>query len=347
MWSIISKKTPKLIGVDISATSVSVLELSKHGDIFQVEAYGKSSLSEQQEVQDIDILGAAVKFAVIQSGTNSRNAVVAIPSSSVITKIIQLDANLDEADIEAQVYLEAARYIPYPIEEVSLDFQIQDFDDQKLDKLDVLITASRTKKVMHLVDILKVAGLTAKIIDIDTYALERASYVIRNSLPNRGCNKTIAIINVGVTLTTISILHNFTTLYTREEVLDSNLLAIAIQKQHALLAQSNYMACDPQDQFMKNLVSFWETLIALIQRSLQLFFSTSHYNTIDHIVLIGEAAVIPGLATFINEHLSIPCTVANPFMDMLIPKHIDCHVIAMAAPALMICSGLALRNFFQ
>ncbi len=347
MWSIISKKPPKLIGVDISSTSVKVLELSKQGDIFQVEAYSIAPLVAQQDVQDINILGSAVKLAVTQSGTSCRNAIIAIPSSLAITKIIQLDANLDQEDIEAQVYLEADRYIPYPIDEVSLDFQIQDLANRKSDKLDVLIAASRTKNVAHLVKILQVAGLTTKIVDIDTYALERASYIIRDSLPNKGYDKTIAIIDVGTKLATVTILHNLVTLYTREEVFGGKPLTMAIQQQYSLLAKSTHVARDSRGESMQHVLPFWETLIALIQRSLQLFFSTSRYNTIDHIVLIGEGAILPGLAIFLSQRLSITCTVANPFMDMVIPKHINCHLIAIAAPALTVCCGLALRNFFQ
>lgn len=355
MPSIFSKKLPKLIGLDISPTSVKLLELSKQGDKFHVECYGVAPLFPdamvESDIKDVNAVGEAVKLVVSRSRTSCRNAILAVPGSSVITKVIQLDDNLDENEMEAYIHLEASRYIPYPMEEVSLDFQVQGPNAKKADKLDVFIAASRTENVNSRVEALKAGGLNTSVVDVETYAIERACQFITDKLPGGGQDKTIAIIDIGSVITSITVLHNLATIYTREEVFGGKQLTEAIQRRYGLtyeeagLAKKQGALAD--DYVPEVLDPFREALIPLIRRSLQFFFSASNHNEVDHIVLAGGGAFIPGLTDLVTERLGTSCSIADPFVNMTVASRVDRASLAADAPALMVCCGLALRSFYS
>ena len=353
MLSLLSKKQSRMVGVDVSSTSVKLLELSQRGDQFRVESYGVAPLLAdamvEGDVKDIEAVGDATKLLVARSRTSNSNAIIAVPGSSVITKVIQMDANLEEQEMEAQIHLEASRYIPYPMEEVSLDFQVLGLNEKNPEKVNIFIAASRTENVNARVEALKIGGLNTMVVDVETYAIERAVSLITESLPNEGKDKTIAIIDIGSVITSITVLHNLSTIYNREEVFGGKQLTEAIQRRYGLtyeeagLAKKHGALAD--DYVPEVLDPFREALIPLIRRSLQFFFSASNYNEVDHIVLAGGGAFIPGLTDLATERLGTSCTVADPFTQMSIARRVDQAALAADAPALMVCCGLALRSF--
>ncbi len=352
-WPIFSRNKPKLLGVDISSTSVKLLELSQQGGHYRVESYAVAPLfpdsQAEGDIKDIEAVSEAIKLVIARSGTHLRHAAVAVSSSSVITKVLELDAALEDHETAVQAKLEASRYIPYPMEEVSLDFEILGVNEKNSEKVDVLAAASRTENVDIRVDALKLGGVTADVVDVESYAMERACPLIAAQLPDRGVDKTIAIVDIGSVVTTINVLHNLSTIYSREEVFGGKQLTESIQRRYGLtyeeagLAKKQGALAD--DYVPEVLDPFREALIPLIRRSLQFFFSASRYNEIDHIVLAGGGAFIPGLSDLVKERLGTECSIANPFLDMSISTRVDALVLSADAPSLMICSGLALRSF--
>lgn len=355
MLSILSKKSPKLVAVDISPLSVRLLELSKDGKVFHVDSYGIVPLYPnamvESDIKDVKAVGEAIKQVVARSDTSCRHAIIAVPGSSVITKVIQQDGSLDEDELEAQVHLEASRYIPYPMNEVSLDFQLLGVNDKKPEKVDIFIAASRAQQVNNRVEALKMGHLTTRIVDVETYAIERACQLITESLPDAGVDKTIVVIDIGSVITGITVLHNLSTIYTREEVFGSQQLTEVMQHryglsyQQAILAKKQGLSAD--DYVPEVLDPFREAFIPLIRRSLQFFFSATHYSAVDHIVLAGEGAFIPGLTEWVIQRLGISCTIADPLVNMTFSPKVDKPMLLAHAPAFMVCCGLALRDFLK
>lgn len=353
MGSFLSRKHPRLLGVDISTTSIKLLELSQVGESYRVESYAVAPLFPNSQVEgdikDIEEVSEAIKLVVARSGTSLRNAAVAVSSSSVITKVIEMDVNLSDYEMEAQVALEASRYIPYPMEEVSLDFEVLGLNEKNQERKDVLVAASRTENVDVRIDALKLGGINTKIVDVESYAMERACPLIAEQLPSHGEGKTIAIVDIGSIVTTINVLHNLSTIYSREEVFGGKQLTEAIQRRYGLtyeeagLAKKQGALAD--DYVPEVLDPFREALIPLIRRSLQFFFSASRFNEVDHIVLAGGGAFIPGLSDLVKDRLGTDCSIANPFLNMSLSSKVDALVLSADAPSLMICCGLALRSF--
>lgn len=346
------KKTP-LIGLDISSTSCKLLELGKVGSRYRVEAYAVEPLPPdavvERDIKDTAAVGEAIRRVMARAGTSVRHAAVAVAGSAVITRNINVDKDLSEDDIESQIQIEADQYIPYPLEEVALDFSVVGESEKSPDKLEVLVAASRSENVDTRVEALEIAGLKAKIVDVESFAMERAFQLIAAQMPNRGEDRVIAVVDMGASMTALSVMRNFTTIYTREQVFGGTQLTEEIQRRYGLSYEEAGMAKKqgglPDDYETEVLAPFKESIIQQISRSLQFFYAASQYGEIDHIVLAGGCAAIEGLDELVQERLGTSTSIANPFADMSIASRVNAQQLASDAPSLMISCGLALRSF--
>ncbi|MGD2112472.1 MAG: type IV pilus assembly protein PilM, partial [Gammaproteobacteria bacterium] len=203
---------PPLIGLDISSTAIKLLELSLSGNRYRVESYAVEPLPPnsvvEKNITDVDAVGEAVRRAVKRSGTRTAHAAVAIAGSSTITKVIPMPAGLSEDDLESQINLEADQYVPYPLEEVNLDFEVLGPTDNNPDTVDVLLAACRTENVDMRNAAVETGGLTTQIMDVESFASENAFALLAEQLPDQGIGKTVAVIDVGATMTTLNVMHN-------------------------------------------------------------------------------------------------------------------------------------------
>ena len=346
------RKTP-VVGLDISSTAVKLLELGKSGDRYRVESYAVEPLPAnsviEKNIADVEAVGQAIKRAVKRSGSRTKNAAAAVAGSAVITKIISMPASLSEDDMENQIQLEADQYIPYPLEEVNLDFEVLGPSDNDAERVDVLLAASRSENVDVRVDAIELAGLKAKIIDVEAYAMENAFTLLAGQLPEQGVDQTIAVVDVGATMTTLNVLHDLKTIYTREQVFGGKQLTEEIQRRYGLSYEEAGMAKRqgglPDNYVPEVLEPFKEAMAQQVSRSLQFFFSSSQYNHVDHIVLAGGSAMIGSIDELIAQKLGISTSVANPFANMVVSSRVKAQSLSNDAPALMIACGLAMRSF--
>ncbi|MGE0079964.1 MAG: pilus assembly protein PilM [Thiohalomonadaceae bacterium] len=347
------RSSPPILGLDISTTAVKLLELSKSGQRYRVESYAVEPLPAnsvvEKNISDMEGVGEAIRRAVKKSGTRTKLAAAAVSGSAVITKVISMPANLSEDDMEAQIQLEADQYIPYPLEEVNIDFEVLGPSKDEADRVDVLLAASRSENVDVRVAAIELAGLTAKIIDVEAYAMENAFALIADQMPDKGVGKTIAVVDVGATMTTLNVLHDLKTIYTREQVFGGKQLTEEIQRRYGLSYEEAGMAKRqgglPDNYVPEVLEPFKEAMAMQVSRSLQFFFSSSQYNQVDYIVLAGGSSSIPGVSELIESKLGIATSVANPFTNMAVAPRIKAQILNNDAPALMIACGLALRSF--
>ena len=347
------RKKPPLVGLDISSTAVKLLELSRSGDRYRVEAYAVEPLPPnavvEKNIADVEAVGETIRRAVRRSGTRARHAAVAVAGSAVITKVITMPASLSEEEMEAQIELEADQYIPYPLEEVNLDFEVLGPTENNPETVDVLLAASRSENVDVRVAAVEHAGLTCRIVDIEAYALENAFALIADQMPDRGVGATIAVVDIGATMTTLTVLHDLKIIYTRDQVFGGKQLTEEIMRRYGLSYEEAGMAKRqgglPDNYVPEVLEPFKEAMAQQVSRSLQFFFSSSQYSAVDHIVLAGGSASIQGADELIEAKLGTPTTVANPFANMSLAPNVKAQALANDAPAMMIACGLALRSF--
>lgn len=346
-------KATQVIGLDISSTAVKLLELGKSGDRLRVESYAVEPLPpnsvNEKNIADVEAVGEAIKRAVKRSGSRSKFAAAAVAGSAVITKTISMPSNLSEDEMEQQIQLEADQYIPYPLEEVNLDFEILGPAENDPDRVDVLLAASRSENVNDRVDAIELAGLKARVIDVESYAIENAFTLLAAQLPEQGIDQTVAVLDVGATMTTLNVMHDLKTIYTREQVFGGRQLTEEIQRRYGLSYEEAGMAKRqgglPDNYVPEVLEPFKEAMAQQVSRSLQFFFSSSHYNTVDHILLAGGSAMINGIEEMIANKLGVNTTIANPFTHMTLASRVKAQSLSNDAPALMIACGLAMRSF--
>jgi type IV pilus assembly protein PilM len=347
-----ARSTPAL-GLDISSTAVKLLELSRSGSRYRVESYAVEPLPPnsvvEKSISDVEAVGHAIRRAVKRSGTRTKHTAVAVAGSAVITKVITMPAALDAEEMEAQIQLEADQYIPYPLEEVNLDFEVIGPSAKHPDMVEVLLAASRSENVDVRVAAVELGGLIARVVDVEAYAMENAFPLLAQQLPDRGVNRTIAAVDIGATMTTLNVLHNAKSIYTREQVFGGKQLTEEIMRRYGLSYEEAGLAKKqgslPDDYVSEVLEPFKEAMVQQVSRSLQFFFSSSQYNSVDHIVLAGGSASIPGVAALMESRIVTSTSVANPFAGMALAPRIKPHILAKDAPAMMIACGLALRSF--
>jgi type IV pilus assembly protein PilM len=344
-------KTP-LVGIDISSTAVKLLQLSHTGGRYRVEHYAVEPLPPnavaEKNIVEVEAVGEAIKRALNRAGVKLKHAAAAVAGSAVITKVIPMPANLDENELEDQIQVEAAQYIPYPIEEVSIDFEVLGPVPGNADMVNVMLAASRTENVELRVSALEMGGLTAKVIDVEAFAMENAFRLIADQLAvPRGA--LVALVDVGATMTTLNVLRDLRSIYTREQVFGGKQLTDEVMRRYGMsydeAGQAKRQGGLPESYEIEVLEPFKEAMAQQISRLLQFFYAGSEFNRIDQLVLAGGCAAIDGIAEMIEEQLGVPTVIANPLANMSLGSRVQAQALQLDAPSLMIACGLALRSF--
>lgn len=341
------------MGIDISPTAVKLLELSKIGSRFRVEGFGVQPLpanaAVEKEVIDHELIGNAIEGALKQSKSRLKHAAVAVTGSAVISKIISMPAALSDDELRDQIEMEADQYIPYSLDEVSLDFEVQGPNEKNPEMVDVLLAASRKENVEDRVAALEMAGLKAQIVDVEAYAVENALSLLIDQLPGNSEDVTIAVADVGASMTNVNVVHKNRIVYTREQAFGGKQLTEEIQRRFGLSYEEAGLAKKhgglPDNYISEVLDPFKQAMVQQIGRSLQFFVSSGDHQGIDYVVLAGGCAAIAGIEGLVEKTLNIPTMVANPFIKMSLSNKVKAQALSNDAPAMMIACGLALRSF--
>ncbi len=353
MLGLFKKKANTLLGIDISSTSVKLIELSRSGGRYKVEAYAVEPLPPnaivEKNIAELEVVGQVIARLVTKARTGVKHAAVAVAGSAVITKTIEMEAGLSEEELENQIKIEADQYIPYPLEEVAIDFEVQGATTRNADRVNVLLAACRKENVEVREAALALAGLTAKVVEIEAYSLERAYGLLAEQLGNGEEDLTVAVVDIGATMMTLSVLHNGQTIYTREQLFGGKQLTDEIQRRYGLSTEEAGLAKKqgglPDDYETEVLSPFKEAVVQQVSRSLQFFFAAGQYSDVDYILLAGGTASIVGLDQLVQQKIGTPTLVANPFANMTLSNKVNAGALASDAPSLMMACGLAMRSF--
>ncbi len=342
----------QVIGVDISSSTVKVLELSRNDGRYRVESFAVAPLPQnavvEKNITDTEVVAETLRLAYARSRSKQKNAAAAVSGAAVITKVIEMSADLKEDVLETQITMEADQYIPYPLDEVALDFEVLGPSERNEEMVDVLLAASRQENIDTRVEALELAGMEAKVIDIEAFAMERAFSLIAEQFELNE-NSVVAIVDIGATVTTLSVIVNEETIYTREQLFGGRQLTEEIQRRYGITyeeaGQAKKEGGISDDYEEEVLEPYREAVVQQITRALQFFFSASQYNMVDLVVLAGGVASTSGLAEKVSEEIGTTAVVANPFANMEVAPGVDVLALNSDAPAMMIACGLALRSF--
>lgn len=349
--------TARMLGVDISASSIKVVELSRKGrspHSYRLERYVIEPMPvdalQDGGINQIEQVSECLRRAVKRMGARQKKIVMALPLTSVITKKINVPAGLREDDLEFQVETEANQYVPFALDEVNLDFQVIGPTPGHPEEVEVLLAAARKDKVEDRVATAVSAGLKVMVMDVEQFAAQAVSArAIRQQLPDDGKDKVIALIDIGASVTRVNVLLNGESVYMRDLSFGGDQLTQEIQNQFNLPPEEAEIAKRngtlPENYRNDVLQPFCETVALEVSRALQFFFTSTQYTQVDYIFLSGGCAAIPGLEEIISERTKVITQIINPFADMELSGRIAPRQLKMDAPVLLTACGLAMRGF--
>ena len=356
LGSLFSRESAPLLGIDVSSSSVKLVELGRNrsGDLVlercAIEPLERGWITDGN-IEKFDEVSEAIRRGVRKSGSKTKNVALALPASAVITKQIILPGGLTDKELEAQVESEANQYIPFSLDEVSLDFCVIGPSASSVGDVEVLIAASRKEKASDRQGLAEAAGLKPVVIDVESYASRMAAGRIIETLPNQGMDSLVALFEVGAMTTSMQVIRNDDVLYERDQAFGGAQLTQLIVRQYGFStdeAEAKKRSGDlPDDYRVAVLEPFIESMAQEVGRALQFFFTSTPFNKVDHILLAGGSAALPGLTEAGTHPTSFSCMVINPFDAMEMASSVQARKIAREAPSYLTSTGLALRRFYQ
>lgn len=352
MLKLFGKKLDPVIGLDIGSTSVRLLQLSRHGSAYRIDHFAMEPLSEgvviDKAVQDVEAVSEAISRAVKASGTRAKSCAIAVSGSAVFTKILTLPSTLAESDIESHVQIEANQYIPFPLDEVSLDFEVLGLSAKNADMMDILLAASKSENVESRQDAIDSAGLKAKVVDVEAFAVANAFELIRER-DNVNQNEAVGFFDIGYDVTTLLVMKGGRVIYTRDHPFGGHQLKEETQRRYGMTPEeaSFFERNEPgPDDFEDEVLEpFQLNTVHQISRALQFYASSNEYSNIGTIYLSGGIASLKGLVPMVQQELGMTTRVADPITGLDIAESVAATVIQRNATSLMIAMGLALRGF--
>jgi type IV pilus assembly protein PilM len=356
LGSLFSKQPAPLLGLDISSSSVKLVELSrdKGGNLVldrcAIEPLERGWITDGN-IEKFDEVADAVRRLVKKSGTKTKNVAMALPPSAVITKKIILPGGMSDQELELQVEAEANQYIPFPLDEVSLDFCVIGPSTASVGDLDVLIAASRREKVQDIQGLAEAAGLKPVVVDVESYASRLATARLIENLPNKGAGTIVALFEVGALTTSMQVIRDDEVLYDRDQAFGGAQLTQLIVRQYGFSleeAETKKRSGELPDDYESSVLRpFVESMVQEIGRALQFFFTSTPHNKVDYIMLAGGSAALPGLTAAVTSHTTFPCSLVNPFEGMEMGDGVRLKKMTREAPSYLTSCGLALRRFLQ
>jgi type IV pilus assembly protein PilM len=354
--TLLGRKHAPMIGLDISSSSVKLVELGQTSageyvlERFASEPFEKGWITDGQ-VEKFDEVAAAVKRVVAKSGTRTKQVVMAMPQSAVITKRIMLPAGLREEEMELQVESEANQYIPFSLDEVSLDFCVIGPSPTSAGDVEVLIAASRKERVEDRKGLAEAAGLKPAVLDIESHASRLAMSRVVAALPGEGRDALVALFEIGADTTSLKVLRDDEMLYDRDQAFGGSQLTQLISRQYGFSfeeAEAKKLSGDlPEDYDSTILAPFVDSLSQEIGRALQYFFTSTPHHKVHYVMLAGGTATLPGLKDRVTDLTGFASNIVNPFDQMQLGGAVREARVRREAPSYLTACGLAMRRFVQ
>ena len=349
-----SKKNPPIAGIDISTSGVRLVELSR-GDKGELtlECYASEPLPRgaivDTNIDNIDVVSEAIRRVWRKSGTQATSVVLGMPSAAVITRKVVLSAMLTEDEMERQVESEASQYIPFALDEVSLDFDVIGPLASSPGDVEVMLAAARREKVDDRVAVAEAAGLKPVVMDVESHAARAAISRLLDQMPKADQGQIVALFQIGAHTANFSVLVDRQTVYEREQPFGGNQLTQEIVRAFGLSydeAEQKKKSGDLPSSYESDILQpFLESIAQEVTRAIQFFFTSSPYTRVDHIFLAGGCAILPGLADIVASRTRVKASIVSTFKGMRLSHTIREKQLQVEEPGYLVACGLAMRRF--
>ncbi|MBT5032615.1 MAG: type IV pilus assembly protein PilM [Proteobacteria bacterium] len=346
--SLFRKVKGPVLGVDIGTSAIKIVELApSSGGSIKLTRWAIHSLPAgvitENTISNVDAVIDVFVSAVERESINAKRAVVAVSASHAVSSNITLPKHLSDDEMESLVELEASQFVPYPLEDVNLDFQVLGASGLNPEDNEVLAVACRREIIEDCVAVIEAAELEVQIVDIDTYALER---VVAHACPSIGL---VAVVDIGHASTHLGVFDGDQTLYSRyqafggKQLVDLVVQSFGVSDEEAkgLIGSEN-----PPDGYQKDVLpQFVQMAAKEIARALQFFFSSGATSSVDRIIVTGGISQIPGLLKGVANEVGVSTIVLDPFAN--IQHSFNSHHFVQNSGSLTVACGLALRGIYD
>lgn len=352
--SLFGNRKPPLIGVDIGTSGIKLVELSQSDKgVLRLESFATEPVPRGAIVDDhidnIDHVAESLSLAWRKSGASTKNVALAMPSAGVITRKIVLPGDLTDDEMMYQVESEARQYIPFGLDEVSLDYCVIGPSAGAPGDVDVMIAAARRDKVEDRVAVAEAVGLKPLVMDIESYASQSVANRVHALSSSAKKGQIVALFRIGSQSMHFSVLIDGASVYEREQPFGGNQLTQDIARNYGMsfeeaeLKKRNGSLPDGYHNLL--LRPFQESLSQEVARAIQFFFTSSPYTRLDTIYLAGGCANIQGLADLIANRTRVPTAVLLPFKGMNVSVGGKERQLQNEGPSYVVACGLAMRRF--
>lgn len=361
----------ELIGIDFDDSSLLCLQLRNLLGVVRIsraEAVGlPNGVIGEDVVVDSTAVASAFKKLFSKAQIHAKNVAIAMPGNKVAIKQIKLDAPLSDEDAETRAWQEARKTFPDLVKSLFLDFvQTQEMTLGGVKKYALVLIVSRKEDIAPRVEALQQAGLFAKIVDVDFYALERAYHLFASQLPQDHVTHYVGLIDFNPHSITLLVMRNKAVIYSTRQVYTGDVLVPLVQRaldvemtsvkakpvllstyaipmQAQTIEQAAAMSQPPPTETL--LTEEQKThMVMTIRRLFQTFYSENPGKVIDCLALTGRCALIPDITNHITKTLGVTTIIGNPIAALKMGEHIDAERILKLGPAFAVSCGLAMRG---
>lgn len=345
-----------MVGIDIGSHEIKAILLGKVANGYKILAHAavpvKKGAVNDHEIRDLEAVIESLRLLKRLLPKSAKFASVAVSGSAVMTKVIYMDAALDENDMEAQIEIEADNLIPYSLDEVSIDFETLSVNKNDATKVDVLLSACRTDNIDSRIDALDGIGMEAKVVDVEGYALGRAYELVKGQVPVTIQESGVTVlVDIGANMTTIAVVEKGETTFIREQAFGGELFTQSIQSYYGMpYEQAEKAKVDgdlPRNYMLEVLSPFQMQLLQQIKRTLQIYCTSSGKDKVDYLLLSGGTSKLEGMVNVLTTELEVEAAIADPFKGSLNADDKVQQQLQKEINKYMVACGLALRSYGQ
>ena len=349
-----SRAKRPILGVDLSTSAVKLVELAQSGESYHVETCAREPIPagavDAAAILDIDAVAKAVRRALRRSGTRSRAAAVAISGDSVVSRMIRIPGQLSDDEMLGHAAFQAEQFLPFPMEEASLDFDVLGPSEVAPGMLDVLLVGARSVHVSQRQRALRTGGLEPCAVEPEQHAVQRACRLLTHQMIGGGLKQLIALVEFGAVTTTFSALSDSRIIYSRDFAFGGRQLTEEIVERcgvDAAEAERIQHLENPPERSVTDLMDgFREDMAQHVSRAVQ-FFLASHGDAGQpvQVLIYGGCAKLPGAAEAVAARLGIQTQVVDPLGNVSVSARAETQGVRGGDTGLMTACGLAMRSF--
>jgi type IV pilus assembly protein PilM len=346
-------KKKGLVGLDIGSSAIKAVELKaggKGGAEYQLTNIGIEPLPPEAivdgAIMDSGSVIDAVQRLFAAQKIKTADICTGVSGNAVIVKKISLP-QMSPEELGESIHWEAEQYIPFDIQDVSIDYEVIDSGGGG-GNMDVLLVAVKKDKISDYTSVISQAGKSPQIVDVDVFALQNCYEVNYGIDPGR----VLALLNVGASIMNINIIKGGTSIFNRDIAVGGNQYTDAIQKdlnlsfdQAEALKKGGRVEGAAVENLPPILQAVSENIALEIQKTFDFFKATSSEDRIDRIFLSGGTSKVQGLKELLGERFDAGVEIMNPFNNVTYnPRDFDPEFINEVGPSAAIAVGLAVRR---